>query len=55
MEVIGIQIDKPYSYLNKKQSRRLPHKEGSNAIAIGVNKSASKSSLIAIEQNVIKS
>ena len=48
MEVIGIQIDKPYSYLNKKQSRRLPHKEGSNAIAIGANKSASKSSLIAI-------
>lgn len=48
MEVIGIQIDKPYSYLNKKQSRRLPHKEGSNAIAIGVNKSASKSSLIAV-------
>ena len=48
MEVIGIQVDKPYSYLNIKQSQKLPHKEGSNVIAIGANKSASKSSVIAI-------
>lgn len=48
MEVIGIQIDKPYSYLDKKQSQDLPHKEGSNIIAIGSNKSKKGNALIAI-------
>lgn len=48
MEVIGIQIDKPYSYLDKNKSENLPHKEGSNVIAIGKDKTESKNSIIAI-------
>ena len=48
MEVIGIQIDKPYSYLNKDKNRHLPHKEGSNVIAIGKDKSKSHNTIIAI-------
>lgn len=48
MEVVGIQLDKPYSYLEKKQNKVLPHKEGSNIIAIASNKSKNGNSLIAI-------
>lgn len=48
IEVIGVQIDKPYSYLDKEKSQELPHKEGSNVIAIGAKKSKNKNSLIAI-------
>ncbi len=48
MEVIGVQIDKPYSYLRNKQSQNLPHKEGSNVIAIGSEKSKNGNALIAI-------
>lgn len=48
MEVIGIQIDKPYSYLDKPVSQNLPHKEGSNVIAIGKSKSNDGHAKIAI-------
>lgn len=48
MEVIGIQIDKPYSYLSKGGNNEFPHKEGSNIIAISAEKSCNSNSMIAI-------
>ncbi len=48
MEVIGIQLDKPYSYLKDSNEMSLPTKEGSNVIAIGPKISSNGHTLIAI-------
>ena len=48
MEIIGIQLDKPYSYLKDSNEMSLPTKEGSNVIAIGPKISRNGHSFIAI-------
>lgn len=48
MEIIGIQLDKPYSFLKDSSEISLPTKQGSNAIAIGPKRSATKHALLAI-------
>ena len=48
MEIIGIQLDKPYSYLKDSNESSLPSKEGSNVIALGRKLSRSGHSLLAI-------
>lgn len=48
MEILGIQLDKPYSYLKDSSEIELPSKQGSNAIAIGPSKSKTGHALLAL-------
>lgn len=48
IEVLGIQLDKPYSYITNKRKINIPKKQGSNIIAITKSKSKSGDALIAI-------
>lgn len=50
LEIVGIQLDKPYSYLRgpKKRSKGFPNKEGSNILAVSGNHTRCGNSIIAI-------
>lgn len=50
LEIVGIQLDKPYSYLKgpKKRSKGFPTKEGSNILAVSGNHTRNGNSVIAI-------
>jgi acyl-homoserine-lactone acylase len=48
MEILGIQLDKPYSYISKNRKIKIPKKQGSNIIAVTKSKSESGNAQIAI-------
>lgn len=48
MEILGIQLDKPYSYINSNRKIKFPKKQGSNIIAVTKSKSENGNALIAI-------
>lgn len=48
MEILGIQLDKPYSYINKNSKIKIPKKQGSNIIAVTKSKSENGNAQIAI-------
>jgi acyl-homoserine-lactone acylase len=48
MEILGIQLDKPYSYINNNRKIKIPKKQGSNIIAVTKSKSENGNALIAI-------
>lgn len=48
MEILGLQLDKPYSYISRNKKANLPTKQGSNIIAITKNKSDNGKAKIAI-------
>jgi acyl-homoserine-lactone acylase len=46
MEILGIQLDKPFSYIQKNKETRLPRREGSNVIALGSSRTNSNGPII---------
>jgi acyl-homoserine-lactone acylase len=46
IEVLGIQLDKPFSYLQKNKEVKLPKRDGSNVIALGSTRTTSKGPMI---------
>lgn len=50
LEIVGLQLDKPYSYLKgpKKRSKGFPTKEGSNILAVSGNHTRCGNSIMAI-------
>jgi acyl-homoserine-lactone acylase len=48
MEVLGIQLDKPFSYILKNKEVHIPSREGSNVIALGTSRTDSGSTMIGI-------
>lgn len=46
IEVLGIQLDKPFTYLQKNKEIKLPKRDGSNVIALGATKTRNKGPLI---------
>lgn len=48
MEILGIQLDKPYSYISNNRKIEIPKRQGSNIIAITKSKSENGNAQIAI-------
>lgn len=48
MEILGIQLDKPYSYISKNRKIKIPKKQGSNVIAVTKSKTQDGNAKIAI-------
>lgn len=48
MEILGIQLDKPYSYISNNRKIEIPQRQGSNIIAVTKSKSENGNAQIAI-------